>query len=78
MSLFAPGGRPLGFNTFFFFQKDVISLCSPGCHKPNHIEESVLKFTEICLCLPSVGIKGMHHHSPTDICFLVDFFCLFV
>jgi hypothetical protein len=39
----------------FGFQ-DRVSLCSPGCPETNSVDQA-------CLCLPSAGIKGVHHHA---------------
>ena len=44
----------------FFFFRDRVSLCSPGCPQTQK---------SACLCLPSARIKGVQHHRPA----LVDF-----
>jgi hypothetical protein len=50
------GGGLFGFFVCLFVCfRDRVSLCSPGC--------SGTHFVEIhCLCLPSAGTKGVHHH----------------
>ena len=52
----------------FCFFRNRVSLCSPGCPRTNslcrpgwpRIQKSA------CLCLPSAGIKGVHHHCPAN------------
>ena len=44
-------------------------LCSFGvCPGTPSVDQAGLTVTEIsvCLCLPSAGIKGMHHHYPAE------------
>jgi hypothetical protein len=43
-----------GFFLFCFVFQDRVSLCSPGCPQTQK---------STCLCLPSGGIKGVHHHA---------------
>jgi hypothetical protein len=53
-------------STFFFFPRDNVSLYSPGCpgthllSRPGRLRTQRSTF----LCLPSAGIKGVHHHCP--------------
>ncbi|XP_060244118.1 poly(A) polymerase alpha isoform X7 [Meriones unguiculatus] len=45
---------------------DRVSLCSLGCPGTPSVDQTGLEFTKIhLLCLPSAGIKGMCHHTPT-------------
>jgi hypothetical protein len=47
----------LVFVLFCCFQ-NMVSLCSPGCPVIGSVDQAGLQ-----LWLPSVGIKGMHHHA---------------
>ena len=41
-----------------------VSLCSPGWPGSHCIDQAGLKLKRSdCLCLPSAGIKGVHHHT---------------
>lgn len=54
--------------------KDQLSLHSPGtCF----VGQTSLELTEICLCLPSTGIKGMHYHAWLLIFFVKSAFLQF-
>ena len=55
----------LVFGFWFLVFGDRVSLYSPGCPR---IQKSA------CLCLPSAGIKGMHHHCLATLRFLFVFF----
>jgi hypothetical protein len=46
----------------FWFFGDKIFLCSPGY--PGTVYQTGLKLKRLaCLCLPSGGIKDVHHHG---------------
>jgi hypothetical protein len=53
----------IGKHEIGFFQ-DRISLCSPGCPGTHSVDQADLEQKSTCLCLPSAGIKGVHHHCP--------------
>jgi hypothetical protein len=48
-----------------FFQ-DRVSLCSPGCPGTHSRPDWPRTQKSSCLCLPSAGIKGMHHQCPSQ------------
>lgn len=41
-----------------------VSLRSPGCPGTHFVDQADLKHPEICLFLPSTGIKSMCYHCP--------------
>ena len=41
------------------------------------VDQAGLELTEACHCLPSAGIKGVHHHCLAEsVTFFSDVFCL--
>lgn len=46
--------------------RDRDSLHSFGCPGTHSIDLAVLEFTEICLCLPRAGIKGVPTSAQLD------------
>jgi hypothetical protein len=54
--------RPGNYNSFFFFW-DRVSLYSPGCPVSLCRPGWPCTLKSACLCLPSAGTKGMHHHT---------------
>lgn len=66
-----------GWLVWFWVFWDSVSLCIHGCpgqHWPSTQSSS-------CLCLTSAGIKGMNHHTPFSLSFLIvsyKCFCLHV
>lgn len=53
---------------FLFFKLRQVSLCCPGCPRTPYVDEAGLELSEIllplsCLCLLSIGIKGMLHRA---------------
>jgi hypothetical protein len=52
---------------FVLFFRDRVSLCSPGCPGTHSVDQAGLEHKKsACFCLPSVGIKGRHHHCPKE------------
>ena len=49
---------------FFFFPRDRVSLCSPGCPGTHCRPGWPRTQKSSCLCLPSARIKGVRHHCP--------------
>jgi hypothetical protein len=48
----------------FLFFRDRVSLNSPGCPGTHFVDQAGLGTQKsTCLCLPSAGIKGVHHHA---------------
>jgi hypothetical protein len=48
----------------FFVFWDRVSLCSPGCPGTHFVDQAGLWTQKsACLCLPSAGIKGVHHYT---------------
>ena len=41
----------------------------------NLFVEMGLHFVDLCLCLPSVGIKAEHHYSSLDFNFIFNYVC---
>jgi hypothetical protein len=55
--------------------QDRVSLCSPDCPGTLSVHQAGLELKKsACLCLPSAGITGMHHHCPAALFFQVFFF----
>jgi hypothetical protein len=54
---------------FYVFQGRV-SPCSPGCPGTHSVDQAGL-ISEIRLCLPSSGIKGVRHHAQLKILYLI-------
>jgi hypothetical protein len=48
---------------FFFFFRDRVSLCSPGCPGTHYVDQAGLKLRNRLLCFPSAGIKGVRHYA---------------
>ena len=46
------------FSFVFFFFKKGFPLCNTVCPEPHSVDQA----GSACLCLPSAGIKGVHHH----------------
>ena len=66
----------LGFFVLFcvlFFQ-DRVSLCSPGCPGTHFVDQAGLEHRNPPVCLPSAGIKGVHHHCPASTSFLITLY----
>ena len=49
-----PSGNSSPFCLFVLIFRDRVSLYSPGCPQTQK---------SACLCLPSAGIEGVHHHA---------------
>ena len=48
-----------------------VSLYIPGCPGTHFVDQAGLELRNpACLCLPSAGIKGVHHHRPAVFVFL--------
>lgn len=45
------------------FCRDRVSLCSPGCRGAYCVDQTGIKLRIFCLCLPSTGIKSVHHYT---------------
>jgi hypothetical protein len=52
---------------FVFVFRDEDSLYSPGCPRTHSVDQAGLKLRKSA-CLPSAGIKGVHHHCPVSKC----------
>jgi hypothetical protein len=51
---------------FLFLFLETGFLCTalaPGCPGTHFVDHAGLKQKSTCLCLPSAGIKGVHHHA---------------
>jgi hypothetical protein len=47
-----------------FSSLDRVSLCTPDCPGTHSVDQAGLRTQKsACLCLPSAGIKGMHHRA---------------
>ena len=55
----------------FFFSRDRVSLCSPGCPGIDSVDQVGLELggPPASASLPSAGIEGMHLHCPAGIGF---------
>jgi hypothetical protein len=62
---------------FWFWFLDKVSLCSPGCPGTCSVDQAGLKLKRsTCLCLPSAGIKRMHHHPSCHVGILYKYLML--
>lgn len=52
--------------------RDGVSLCSHGYPVTCSVDQGDLKVIEICLPLPSSGIKAMYHHCQAKIYIFYD------
>jgi hypothetical protein len=50
------------YHFLLLFVWDMVFLCNLGCPGTHSVDQAGLK--SACLCLPSAGSKGMHHHHP--------------
>ena len=66
LTLWTNKWRGLFFSFFFFVVfRDRVSLCSSGCPGTHLVDQAGLKLRNLpaSVCLPSAGIKGVHHHA---------------
>lgn len=63
------------------FSETGVSLRSPGCPGTHCVNQASLELSEIhCLCTPSAGITGMHHHTQQGYIFIFKqcFHCILI
>jgi hypothetical protein len=64
--------RPLTDFFFFLVFRDRVSLYSPGYPGTHFVDQAGPRTQKsTCLCLPSAGIKGVHHHDGLEPTFVL-------